>query len=145
MCQFPTGQSPTRSSSDRRNYDSRESYQQTQGLTENKPPLIRKHYVVISRPFAANVVPKLVAMATSLRPSISVMSSLDSVSPKTHPLESNSMSLAVIQVKLQPIKSHSGCYGNVPQLQGIGSICILLADHSNPLHNQSLVTIVDSC
>jgi len=78
----------------------RESYQQTQGLTENKPPLIRKHYVVISRPFAANVVPKLVAMATSLRPSISVMSSLDSVSPKTHPLESNSMSLAVIQVKL---------------------------------------------
>jgi len=34
-CQFPTGQSPAWSSSDRRNYDTRESDQQTQGLTEN--------------------------------------------------------------------------------------------------------------
>ena len=34
---------------------------------------------------AANVVPKLVAMATSLTPSISAMSSLDSLSLKTHP------------------------------------------------------------
>jgi len=33
----------------------------------------------------ANVVSKLVAMATSLRLSISAMSSLDSLSPKTHP------------------------------------------------------------
>jgi len=69
-CQFPTGQSPAWSSSDRRNYDSRESDQQTQGLTENKSSFIRKHYVVISRQslFASNVVAKLVAMATSLRP-----------------------------------------------------------------------------
>ena len=63
-----------------------ESDQHTQGLTENKPSFIRKHHVVISRsPFAANVVPKLVAMATSPRPSISNMSSLDSLIPKTYP------------------------------------------------------------
>ena len=57
------------------------------GLIENKPFFIRKPHVVISRqsPFAANVVPKLVAMATSLRPSISAMSSLDSLTPKTYP------------------------------------------------------------
>jgi len=33
----------------------------------------------------SNLVPKLIAMATSLRPSISAMSSLDSLTPKTHP------------------------------------------------------------
>jgi len=33
----------------------------------------------------AILVPKLVAMATSLRPFISAMSALDSLSPKTHP------------------------------------------------------------
>jgi len=39
----------------------RESDQQTQGLTENKPTFVRKYYVVISRqsPFAANVVQKI--------------------------------------------------------------------------------------
>ena len=56
-------------------------------MTDNKPPFIRKPHVVIFRqsPFAANVVQKLVAMATSLIPSISAVSSLDSLSPKTHP------------------------------------------------------------
>jgi len=56
-------------------------------LTENKPSFIRKPHVVISRqsPFAANVVPKLVAVAISLRPLISAMSSLDSLTPKTYP------------------------------------------------------------
>ena len=56
-------------------------------MTDNKPWFTRKPYVVIFRqiPFAANAVLKLVAMATSLRPSISAMSSLDSLSPKTHP------------------------------------------------------------
>jgi len=50
---------------------------------------------------AANgIVPKLVAMATSLRHSISAMSSLDSLSPK----ESNSESLAAIQSKLCQFK-----------------------------------------
>jgi len=85
-CQFPTGQSPAWSSSDRHNYESRDSDQQTQGLTENKTFFIRKPHVVISRqsPFAANVVPKLVAMAKSLRPSISAMSSSDSLTPKTY-------------------------------------------------------------
>jgi len=60
---------------------------QTQGLTENKPSFIRKPHVVTSHqsPFAANIVSQLVAMATSLRPFISAMSSLDSLSPKTHP------------------------------------------------------------
>jgi len=79
------GWSPTWSSSDRHNYNSRESDQQMQSLNENKPFFILKHHVVISRqsPSAANV--KLVAMATPLRPSISAMSSLDSLSPKTHP------------------------------------------------------------
>ena len=56
-------------------------------MTDNKPSFTRKPHVVIFRqsPFAVNAVPKLVAMATSLRPSISAMSSLDSLSPKTHP------------------------------------------------------------
>jgi len=53
------------------------------------------------------------------------MSLSDSLTPKTHPLESNYVSLAIIQPKLWPIKrqSHSysklspkvGCHGNVPQ------------------------------
>ena len=45
------GQSPAWSSSDRRNYESRESDQQMQGLmkSENKPSFIRKPHVVISR------------------------------------------------------------------------------------------------
>ena len=51
-------------------------------MTDNKPSFTRKPHVVIFRqsPFAANAVPKLVVMATSLRPSISAMSSLDSLS-----------------------------------------------------------------
>jgi len=56
-------------------------------MTDNKPSFTRKLHVVVFRqcPFAANAVPKLVAMATSLGPSISAMSSLDSLFPKTHP------------------------------------------------------------
>ena len=56
-------------------------------MTDNKSSITRKRHVVIFRqsPFAANAVPKLVAMATSLRPSSSAMSSLDSLSPKTYP------------------------------------------------------------
>jgi len=94
------GQSPAWSSSDCHNYDSRESNQQMQWLTENKPSFIQKHHVVISHqsPFAANVYPELVAMATSLRPSISAMSSFDSLTRK--PLESNSELLAAIHPKL---------------------------------------------
>jgi len=78
---------PPWSISDRRNYDSRDSDQQTQALTENKPSFIRKHHVVVSRQssFAPNVVAELVTIATSLRPSISAMTSLDSLSRKTQP------------------------------------------------------------
>jgi len=56
-------------------------------MTDNEPSFTRKPRVVIIRqsPFAANAVPKLVAMATSLRPSISTMSSLDSLTSKTYP------------------------------------------------------------
>ena len=56
-------------------------------MTDNKPSFTRKPHVVIfcQSPFAANAVPKLVAMATSLRPSMSGMSSLDSLTSKTHP------------------------------------------------------------
>ena len=56
-------------------------------MTDNKPSFTRKPHVVIFRqgPFAANAVPKLVAMATSLRPSILAISSLDSLTPKTYP------------------------------------------------------------
>ena len=56
-------------------------------MTDNEPSITRKPHVVIFRqsPFAANAVPKLVAMATSLRPKISAMSSVDSLSPKPHP------------------------------------------------------------
>ena len=56
-------------------------------MADNKPSFTRKPHVVVFRqcPFAANAVPKLVAMATSLGPSISAMSSLDSLFPKTHP------------------------------------------------------------
>jgi len=47
----------------------------TNRCTENKLSFIRNPHVVISRqsPFAANVFPKLVAMATSLTPSISAV------------------------------------------------------------------------
>jgi len=56
-------------------------------MTDNKPSFTRKRHIVnfCQSPFAANAVPKLVAMATSLTPSISAMSSLDSLLPKTHP------------------------------------------------------------
>jgi len=56
-------------------------------MTDNKPSFTRKPHVVIfhQSPFAGNAVPKLVAMATFLRPSMSDMSSLDSLTPKTHP------------------------------------------------------------
>jgi len=56
-------------------------------MNDNKPSFTRKPHVVIFRqsPFAANAVPKLVAMAMYLRPLSSPMSSMDSLSPKTHP------------------------------------------------------------
>ena len=56
-------------------------------ISDNKPSFTRKPHVVIFREslFSANAVPKLVAMATSLRPPISAMSSLDSLTPKTYP------------------------------------------------------------
>ena len=56
-------------------------------MTDNKPSFTRKPHVVIfiQSQFAANAVPKLVAMATSFTSSISAMSSLDSLSPQTHP------------------------------------------------------------
>ena len=56
-------------------------------MTDNKSSFTRKPHVVIIRQskFADIAVPKLVAMATSLRPSISDMSSLDSLTPKTYP------------------------------------------------------------
>jgi len=41
--------------------------------------------IVHTKPVIAILVPKLVAMATFLRPSISGMSSLDSLTPKTYP------------------------------------------------------------
>ena len=54
-----------------------------------KPLSITNRLVAIihTKPVNSNfiLVPKLVAMATSLRPSISAMSSLDSLSLKTHP------------------------------------------------------------
>jgi len=52
-----------------------------------KPPSITNRLVPIvhTKPVIAILVPKLVAMATSLRPSISGMSSLDSFTPKTYP------------------------------------------------------------
>jgi len=58
------------------------------------PSFMRKLRAVTSSqsPFTANIVPKLVAVATSLRPSISAMSSVDSLSPKTCHVESNSRS-----------------------------------------------------
>jgi len=54
-------------------------------MTDNKSSFTRKPHVVIIRQ-SKFAVPKLVAMATSLRPSISAMSSLDSLTPKTYPL-----------------------------------------------------------
>ena len=55
-------------------------------MTDNKPSLRKPHVVIFRQSlFAANAVPKLVAMATFLGPSISAMSSLDSLSPNTYP------------------------------------------------------------
>jgi len=57
-----------------------------------------------TKPVIAILVPKLVAMATSLRPSISAMSSSDSLTRKTYSLESNRESLAAIQPMLYRFK-----------------------------------------
>ena len=60
-CQFPTWQSPAWSSSDRRNYEFRESALPTdEGVDWKNPSFIRNPHVVISQQsaFAANVVPK---------------------------------------------------------------------------------------
>jgi len=69
-------------------------------------PSITNYLVAIihTKPIAI-LVPKLVSMATTLTHLISAMSSLDSLTPKTHPIESNSMSLAIIQPKLFQIES----------------------------------------
>jgi len=125
-CQFPTWQSPACSSSDRRNYESRASDQQMLRLTENKPSFVRKPHVVISRqsPFAAIVVPKLVAMATSLRPSVSAISLLDSLSPKTHPrIKQRVASYHTTEVTAHR-KPKSGCHGNVPWTLDLGYVFI---------------------
>jgi len=45
----------------------------------------RPRYIVHTKPVIAILVPKLVAIATSFRPSISAMSSSDSLSQKTYP------------------------------------------------------------
>ena len=71
-------------------------------MTDNKPSSARKPHVVIFRqsPFAANAVPKLVAMAN-------VPYTLDLgyvfigyLVPENPPLQSISVSLAVVQLKL---------------------------------------------
>ena len=73
--------------------------------TTQTPSITNRLVAIIhTKPVIALLVPKLVAMATSLRPSISAMSSLDSLTPKTHPLELNSESLAAIQPKLYRFK-----------------------------------------
>jgi len=100
--QFPAWQSPAWSSGavpTTATTNPRHSNQQTYGVTENKPSLWNPQ-VVISRPrpFTDNVVPKLVAIATSLRHAISVMSSSDSLTSKIYPYRI-SESLAVIQPK----------------------------------------------
>ena len=55
--------------------------------TTQTPPSITNNLVAIvhTKPVIALLAQKLVAMATSLRPPISAMSSWDSLTPKTHP------------------------------------------------------------
>jgi len=91
--------------------------------------LYTKSHVVIShhRQCTASVVPKTVAMATSLRPSISAMSSVDSLTPKTHPLESNCESLAALQPKLYTLKvylPHPIPQGNSRSQRWVGPLYI---------------------
>jgi len=59
--------------------------------------------VVLTKRVIAILVPQLVAMTTTIRHSISSIFSSDSLTPKAHPLEPNSLSLAIIQPKLLPI------------------------------------------
>jgi len=111
------------------------------GLTKNKPSFVQNPDLVISRqsPFAVNVVPKLVALATSLRPLISAMSSLDSLSPKTHPLESNSVLRAIIQLKLKSLiksqKEVSMATSLSCRVLAISAFC--RPTTKTPLHKQS--------
>ena len=89
---------------------------------------------LLSEVILPNVVPKLVAMATSLRPSILSRSCLsDSETSKTHHSH---------QTVISRRKPKSGCRGNLPYLQGISNVCILSADHSNlPSITNRLVVI----
>jgi len=73
-------------------------------------PLLTNRLVAIvdTKPVIAILVPKLVAMATFHRTSKLAMSSLDSLTPKTHPWNhSNSTLLGIIQPKLYPIESQN--------------------------------------
>jgi len=69
--------------------------------------------VVHTKPLIASLVPKLVAMATSLRISISDMSSSDSLTPKTH----NRIKYRAASYHTTEIIAHrkpkSGCHDNV--------------------------------
>ena len=79
-------------------------------------------------------VPKLVAMATSLRHSIWAMSSSDSLTPKNPSLESNSMSLAIIQRPLvagyQQFLHFVGCPLKPPSITN----CLDTIVHTKPVN-----------
>jgi len=96
-------------------------------------PSITNSLVAIdhAKPVTAILVPKLVAMATTLRHSISSMSSSDSLTPITHPQNQTACHWLPYNQSYSPSKSKNSCHSNVPSLHSIGNICILPADDSN--------------
>jgi len=74
--------------------------------TTQTPSIINCLVAIIhTKPVTAILVPKLVGMAMTLRRSISAMSSSDSFTLKIHPLQSTSVSLAIIQPNYSPSKT----------------------------------------
>ena len=79
---------------------------------------------------------KMVVVAISLKTLKSAMSSSNSLTQKIHHrIKQRAASYHSTEV-IAHQKPKSGCHINVLYVQGIGNICILLADHSNLLHNQ---------
>ena len=85
-------------------------------MTDNKPSFTRKPHAVIFRqsPFAANAVPKLVAMATSLSCRVSAISAFCRSTTQT-PLHNQSPSrYRSHKASYSNVSPKIGCHGNVP-------------------------------
>ena len=92
--------------------------------------------IVHTKPVIAILVPELVAIAMTLRHSISAMSSSDSLTPKTHPWNQTVCSLLSYNQSYSPSKAKNWLLWQRPLGAGYRQYLHSVDDHSNPLHNQ---------